>query len=195
MNDYQDTSPSRSLLTVGRRVGATDLSNWQVLPLHKSIILDSNKQYQPEWQQQHSDALTFNEFSGLNQYRQDKETFDSMLEDVTGVPSFAIDKMKKFGGGALSTNEQQMLGAQTYAQDPTFEAGYKFHPDEVNMFKQNYEASGRDGSNVVSLEQFRQMQANGTAKTGVDYLIPYKDENGNVDFHTYNHLEQPRPIE
>lgn len=208
MNEYQDTSPSRSLYTVGRRVSPTNFDNIEVLPLHKSVILDSNKKYKPEWQQEYNDTLSFSDISNLNKYRQDKETFDSMLEDVTGVPSFVLERRfgkELFGGGALSTAEEKMYNKMSsYTQDPTNNltaegtgddgTGYDFHPDWVEHFKKNYESAGKDATNVVTLEQFRQMQADGTAQEGIDYLVPKSDKDGNVDFQIFRH-NSIKPIE
>lgn len=108
------------------------------LPMNKSVILDSTKSnpYNPSWnntQSQYSDAVSFKDLEGLARFSKESETFNSMIEDATGMPLYQIkeaqgrmiglkmlsdyDQAKAMDlTGSLSSQEEQMLG--TYEQDP-----------------------------------------------------------------------------
>lgn len=130
------------------------------VPQQKSVILDSTKSnpYNPSWnntQSQYSDALSFNDLQGLAKFGKEQETFNSMIEDATGMPLYQIKeaqgrmmaekmlsdyKQKKaaYGfSGALSSQEEQMLNFHSYHLDPTQDPAFEDWKKMVNARNSN----------------------------------------------------------
>ena len=52
----------------------------------------------------------------------------------------------------------------------------------MEQIKKNYEASGGDSSNVLTLKEFREKQSNGKLDPNISYLVPMTSPNGTTDF-------------
>lgn len=155
----------------------------------------SSESYKPEFQnftkEKHDNFQ--NEFAGSVEQKKSNE-FQGMFNAQSMQK---IDSMKAYASsGAMSEADSNLdqsvvqTGDDQDLETDDNNPAYKYHPDVIEAMKQNYEASGGDPTNIVSLEQFREMQMNGTAKEGIDYLVPMTVK-GVTDFQLYRHKNLP----
>jgi len=151
--------------------------NTYYLPMFDQV--NKTNEYKPKWNEpqiQYSDALSFNDIQGLAKFKKENDTFNSMLQDVTGMSSFKLDIMKRLGGGALTDHEQKMLGS--YNDDPALEI-----PNEHGVLPKQKAVMIWDNTNGYEhneqrlnkiLESNYSDEIKHSAKQGLEYLKQMK---------------------
>lgn len=136
------------------------------MPMHKSVILptvNNNPQ-----------LTTYKDFGGGLSSETDEQLmkeFKRVQEQTALIPSL----------GVLGDPATHLNGSPSHDDDGSHPA-YTFSPDIMEQIKKNYEASGGDSSNVLTLKEFREKQSNGKLDPNISYLVPMTSPNGTTDF-------------